>query len=120
MNSIPNRLVFIAGSVVGGLALAFVVVALRPGLITGAGNMAVLSGSPAPVATAPASSPGDGSGRSAANDILASGTVATAPPPSAASAGVRTSFADAVQLARLLRSGDCPPAIRRRVPQCQA
>jgi serine peptidase DegS len=51
-------LVFVAGSVVGGLALAFLIVALRPGLIREAPHTAVTAAPPAqPPAAAPAPAP---------------------------------------------------------------
>lgn len=48
LNRLGRGLIFVAGSVVGGLALAFLIVALRPDLIRGA---------PAPAPAAPAAAP---------------------------------------------------------------
>jgi serine protease DegQ len=54
LERLSRGLTFIAGSVVGGLALAFVIVALRPDLIRGnAGPQAAPAWLPAPAASAP-------------------------------------------------------------------
>jgi Do/DeqQ family serine protease len=110
MNRAQSGLVFLAGSVVGGLALAFLIVAFRPGLLPGIGAAAA-SGSPGatpPSASAPDSGErvptGDGDGispsraatpsRSPGPDAATDGTPAPAPFP----AGV-PSYAPAVQRA---------------------
>ncbi len=55
LERLGRGLTFIAGSVVGGLALAFVIVALRPDLIRGrAGSQVAPPSFPAPAARAPA------------------------------------------------------------------
>ncbi len=58
LNRLGRGLVFIAGSVVGGLALAFLIVALRPDLIRGAPSAVapapVVAPAPAPTADLPA------------------------------------------------------------------
>jgi serine protease DegS len=83
LQHLGRGLTFVAGSVVGGLALAFVIVALRPELIRGRATPA-----PAPAAAAPAPA-----------------AAATTPAPTAPeaahgeSAPERASFADAVQRA---------------------
>ena len=76
-------LTFVAGSVVGGLALAFLIVAMRPDLIRGRGSAgpAAAPAAPAPVAEAPSA-----------------GSRATAPDMSPEGAE-HASFADAVQRA---------------------
>ena len=57
LERLGRGLTFIAGSVVGGLALAFVIVALRPDLIRGnAGSQPAPASLPAPVASAPTAS----------------------------------------------------------------
>jgi len=81
LEPLSRGLTFVAGSVVGGLALAFLIVAVRPELIRGRG-----ASPPAPAA-APAASP----------------TPPTAPAPTEAplpqAAPVRVTYADAVQRA---------------------
>jgi serine protease DegS len=69
LRRLGSALVFVAGSVVGGLALAFLVVALRPELLRGAVR------APAAVVSAPA------------------------PPPPAVPTGPRVTYADAVERA---------------------
>lgn len=89
MTRAQNGLVFIAGSIVGGLALAFVIVALRPGLITGQpAAHTTISSTPAaaPLINQPATSA----------DAL---PPAAAPLANAPGAAERTTFADAVQTA---------------------
>ncbi|MDE2262395.1 MAG: hypothetical protein KGL45_07735, partial [Gammaproteobacteria bacterium] len=55
LERLSRGLTFIAGSVVGGLALAFVIVALRPDLIRGnAGSQRTPPSVPAPAVNAPA------------------------------------------------------------------
>src|SRR6185437_10309014 len=55
LERLSRGLTFIAGSVVGGLALAFVIVALRPDLIRGnAGSRMEPSSVPQPISSAPA------------------------------------------------------------------
>jgi serine protease DegS len=55
LERLSRGLTFIAGSVVGGLALAFVIVAVRPDLIRGnAGSPSAPASTPAPTASAPA------------------------------------------------------------------
>jgi len=110
MNRAQSGLVFLAGSVVGGLALAFLIVAFRPGLLPGIGAAAT-SGAPGatpPSASAPESGEraptGDGDGispsraatpsRPPGTDAATGGTPASAPLP----AGV-ASYAPAVQRA---------------------
>ncbi|HEY2036565.1 MAG TPA: trypsin-like peptidase domain-containing protein [Steroidobacteraceae bacterium] len=57
LERLSRGLTFIAGSVVGGLALAFVIVAARPDLIRGsAGPQPAPASSPAPAASAPSAS----------------------------------------------------------------
>ncbi|HEX3844931.1 MAG TPA: trypsin-like peptidase domain-containing protein [Steroidobacteraceae bacterium] len=57
LERLSRGLTFIAGSVVGGLALAFVIVAARPDLIRGgAGPQSAPASPPAPAASAPAAS----------------------------------------------------------------
>lgn len=88
MTRAQNGLVFIAGSIVGGLALAFVIVALRPTLITGTPSSEVVvpgSTKTAPSAPEPAASPA---------------LPNPAPTLPVANDGAqRTTFADAVQVA---------------------
>ena len=50
LNRLGRGLIFVAGSVVGGLALAFLIVALRPDLIREAPGAAPATPVPAPVA----------------------------------------------------------------------
>jgi len=81
LEHLGRGLTFVAGSVVGGLALAFLIVAVRPELIRGRGAP------PAVPAAAPAASPA----------APASPAPAAASPPAAAPA--RVTYADAVQRA---------------------
>jgi len=53
LERLSRGLTFIAGSVVGGLALAFVIVALRPDLIRGNADSRAPASMPIPAATAP-------------------------------------------------------------------
>ena len=53
MTRISNALVFLAGSVVGGLALAFIAVAVRPELLTGRGVGRIADTAPNPRSDAP-------------------------------------------------------------------
>ena len=55
LNRLGRGLTFIAGSVIGGLALAFLIVAARPDLIRGSSGVAGPA-PPAPPATPPATS----------------------------------------------------------------
>jgi serine protease DegS len=88
LQHLGRGLTFVAGSIVGGLALAFVIVALRPELIRGR----------APPAPAPAAAPA-----AAAPAAPAAPPAATPAPEAAAAPGqtaaARASFADAVQRA---------------------
>ena len=79
LENLGRGLTFVAGSVVGGLALAFLIVAMRPDLIRGRATP------PAAPAAAPAA---------AATEAKAAVTAAAPAPPSAPA---RTSYADAVQ-----------------------
>ncbi|HVH84100.1 MAG TPA: trypsin-like peptidase domain-containing protein [Steroidobacteraceae bacterium] len=80
LEHLGRGLTFVAGSVVGGFALAFLIVAMRPDLIRGRGTPAAApSAAPAASAATPAAAP-------------AASTVPAAAPP-------RTSYADAVQRA---------------------
>jgi S1-C subfamily serine protease len=91
MNRAQSGLVFLAGSVVGGLALAFLIVAFRPGLLPG------FAVTPAPGSTAGAVAPADATAAplpSPAPDALAGGGPVAAPQPP----GV-PSYAPAVQRA---------------------
>ncbi len=54
LRRLGSALVFVAGSVVGGLALAFLIVALRPELIRGATTRAPVAVAPPPPSVAPA------------------------------------------------------------------
>ena len=55
LNRLGRGLIFVAGSVVGGLALAFLIVALRPDLIRrGAANTPLIAARPAATEPAPA------------------------------------------------------------------
>jgi len=54
LRRLQSALVFVAGSVLGGLALAFVIVALRPELIRGANNARVPAAPALPAPVAPA------------------------------------------------------------------
>lgn len=93
MKRAQNGLVFIAGSIVGGLALAFVAVALKPTLITGVRNSAGTQQA-AGAAAATASAP------SAAAAPATTTLPATSPgTPAAGNTGERTTFSDAVQIA---------------------
>jgi serine protease DegS len=57
LERLGRGLTFIAGSVVGGLALAFVIIALRPDLIRGdSGSQPAPASAPVPAASAPAAS----------------------------------------------------------------
>jgi Do/DeqQ family serine protease len=105
MNRAQSGLVFLAGSVVGGLALAFLIVAFRPGLLPGftasqASDAAIRPGNAggAPAAGAPdaAAAPSGPDGRGTAPDAVALPAPAAATP--AIPAGV-TSYAPAVQRA---------------------
>ena len=83
LQHLGRGLTFVAGSVVGGLALAFVIVAVRPDLIRGRGAAANMPPAPA-AAPAPAPTP----------------TAAPAPePPASEGPPERASYADAVQRA---------------------
>ena len=80
LEHLGRGLTFVAGSVVGGFALAFLIVAMRPDLIRGRGTPAAApSAAPAIAAATPAAAP-------------AASTVPAAAP-------ARTSYADAVQRA---------------------
>src|ERR1700747_1157260 len=79
LEHLGRGLTFVVGSVVGGLALAFLIVAMRPDLIRGRATP------PAAPAAAPAA---------AATEAKAAVTAAAPAPPSAPA---RTSYADAVQ-----------------------
>lgn len=81
LEHVGRGLTFVAGSVVGGLALAFLIVVMRPDLIRGRGTTAAAPGA-APAATAPA----------------APTAPAAAPGPPESEPG-RASYADAVQRA---------------------
>src|SRR5215472_17048645 len=80
LEHLGRGLTFVAGSVVGGLALALLIVAMRPDLSRGRATAPVAPvAAPAPAATAP--------------------TAVAAPAAAASSAPARTSYADAVQRA---------------------
>ncbi len=83
LEHLGRGLTFVAGSVVGGLALAFLIVAMRPDLIRGRGALKAAP-SAAPAAAAAAAAP-----------TTAAAAAAAAP----ASVPVRVSYADAVQRA---------------------
>src|SRR5215467_8336747 len=82
LEHLGRGLTFVAGSVVGGLALAFLIVAVRPDLIRGRATPP-----PAPAAAPPAP---------AATEAKAAATAAA---PAPLSAPARASYADAVQRA---------------------
>ncbi len=90
MTRTQSGLVFIAGSVIVGLALAFVIIALRPGLITGMASPSQPTPPPTVVAA-----PMAGSAVTAPADLPTSET----PSRAAADGAERKSFADAVQIA---------------------
>jgi Do/DeqQ family serine protease len=107
MNHAQSSLVFLAGSVVGGLALAFLIVAFHPGLLPGIGPAApspaalanqtpVAAAAPAGIAAADdgAGTPPDAGAASPSPGPVASGPPAAAPLPP----GV-PSYAPAVQRA---------------------
>ena len=80
LEHLGRGLTFVIGSVVGGLALAFLIVVMRPDLIRGRAAPQAAQ-APAPPAAAPAPAP------------------VTAATPASASLPARTSYADAVQRA---------------------
>jgi serine protease DegS len=83
LQHLGRGLTFVAGSVVGGLALAFVIVALRPELIRGRATPAPASAAAAPAPAAAAATPAPTAPEAAHGE----------------SAPERASFADAVQRA---------------------
>jgi len=93
LERLSRGLTFIAGSVVGGLALAFVIVAVRPDLIrgnAGAGSQPVSTPAPT-LAPAPALAPAPPSTRAPVSSAPAAGEPAGEPP--------RLTYAGAVQRA---------------------
>jgi serine protease DegS len=112
MNRAQSGLVFLAGSVVGGLALAFLIVAFRPDLLPG---IDVSSAARAPVTQAPSATPAPPAGAAADAADEAAGVspvgpgAATAPPgPAAAAAPPAASLLPGVP--------SYAPAVQRAAP----
>ena len=111
MNRAQSGLVFLAGSVVGGLALAFLIVAFRPGLLPGIGSAATGPTAPGRPPTQATADAGAGSARpesgergagagNGGQDLAAEGSAtADTAAPAAVIPPLVTTYAPAVQRA---------------------
>ncbi len=108
MNRAQSGLVFLAGSVVGGLALAFLIVAFRPGLLPGIGAVAAPAATSAAPAAAPPAANAPSSGGLAPADDGAGVSPAGALPP-ATDAAARSMPA----------AGAAPPGLPSYAPAVQ-